>query len=147
MHPALDVIAGHKCPICLGLVCVFCGVLDPNADLHSNVTCAGLAKKKTKDTRKAPPNNEKKAPAKKAKAPTKKAKTHPQAAELAPTKLKKTPAAKALRLAATSRRQDPLIMRSVCFLANDGEDGTKLATCFGGVDKIEKSLRSIDGKL
>ena len=38
-------------------------------------------------------------------------------------------------------------MKSVCFLADDREDGTKLVTNFGGVENIEKSLCSIDGKL
>jgi hypothetical protein len=140
--------AGHKCPMCLGLVHVFCGVLDPNSDnLHSNVTCnacAGLVRKeppkeKTKDTRKAPPNEKK--------GSAKKAKTHHQAAELVPTKLKKSPAAQVFRLAATTGRQDPLIMKNVCFLANDGGDGTKLADHFGGVHEIQESLTSIDGNL
>ena len=148
MYPQLEVRAGHKCPMCLGLVHVFCGVLDPNSDdLHSNVTCnacAGLARKeppkeKTKDTRKAPPKEKK--------GSAKKAKTHHQAAELVPTKLKKSPAAQGFRLAATTGRQDPLIMKNVCFLANDGGDGTKLADHFGGVHEIQESLTSIDGNL
>jgi hypothetical protein len=171
LHPQLEVRAGHKCPICFGLVHVFCGVTDPNSDcLHSNVTCnacAGLARKepskeKTKDTRKAPPK-EKEESSKKAKTPhqavelvptklkkspaAKKAKTHHQAAELVPTKLKKSPAAQAFRLAATTGRQDPLIMKSVCFLANDGGDGTKLVKHFGGVHEIQESFKSIDGDL
>jgi hypothetical protein len=148
LHPQLEVRAGHKCPMCLGLVHVFCGVTDPNSDdLHSNVTCnacAGLARKeppkeKTKDTRKAPPKEKK--------GSAKKAKTHRQAAELVPTKLKKSPAAQGFRLAATTGRQDPLIMKNVCFLANDGGDGTKLVDHFGGVDEIQESLTSIDGKI
>jgi hypothetical protein len=69
-HPHLDVIAGHKCPICMGLVQVFCGVADPDDFVTCN-TCIGPAKKKTKDKNEAPPKNKKKAPATKAKAPAK----------------------------------------------------------------------------
>ena len=153
-HPHLDVRAGHKCPICMRLVHVFCGVADPNAkECRYAVTCntcIGLSKKNTQDTTKAPQKNKKKEPATKANAPAKKAKkaiTHRQATELVPAKLKKTPAAKAFRLTASTGRQDPLIIKSLCFLADDGEDGTELVTNFGQVEKIQKSLCSIDRKL
>jgi hypothetical protein len=75
-------------------------------------------------------------------------KTHHQSAELVPrTKLKKSATALAFRLAATTGKPDPLIMKSVCFLAEDGACGRKLAEHFGGVGKIKKSLCSVDGKL
>jgi hypothetical protein len=78
---------------------------------------------------------------------SKKAKTHHQAAELVPTKLKKSATDLAFRLAATTGKQDPLIMKSVCFLAEDGAYGKELIQHFGGVGKIKKSLCLIDGKL
>jgi hypothetical protein len=172
MFPDLAVRAGHVCPICLGPVHVFCGVEDPNCkDMHLNVTCntcVGLVitkpqqaemtattdtrkkppKEKTKDTRKAPPKEKTKdtTPPKKKKA-TKVAKKHHQAAELVPPKLKKSKTALTFRLSATTGKQDPLIMKSVCFLAEDGAYGKKLVEHFGGVGKIENSLCSIDGKL
>ena len=147
--PTLEVRAGHKCPMCLGCVHIFCGVEDPNcSDLHLNVTCnacVALARKEpsketTKDTRK-------KTPPKKKKGSASKAKTHHQAAELVPAKLKKSTAELAFRLSATTGKPHPLIMKSVCFSANDKGEGSKLAEHLGGVHKIEKSLLSIDGKL
>ena len=170
LFPNLELRVGHKCPICLGSVHVFCGVEDPEcSDMHLNVTCNACVasldqlplqaektdtrkeppKEKTKDARKEPPKEKskdtrKEAPKKKGSTANKK---HHQAAELVPTKLKKTAAALSFRLAATTGKQDPLIMKSVCFLADDGAYGTKLAEHFGGVGKIEKSLSSIDGNL
>ncbi len=147
--PTLEVRAGHKCPMCLGCVHIFCGVEDPNcSDLHLNVTCnacVALARKEpsketTKDTRK-------KTPPKKKKGSASKAKTHHQAAELVPTKLKKSPAAQAFRLTAPTGTPDSFIMKSVCFLAEDGAYGKELIQHFGGVGKIKKSLCLIDGKL
>jgi hypothetical protein len=76
-----------------------------------------------------------------------KAKKHHQAAKLVPTKLKKYGAALSFRLAAATGKQDPLIMKSVCFLTDVGAYGQKLAKHFGGVGRIEKSLCSIDGNL
>jgi hypothetical protein len=74
-------------------------------------------------------------------------KTSQQAAELAPAKLKKPVTAPLLRLAATTGKQDPLIMKSACFLAEDGARGKKFAEHFGGVGKIEKSSCSVDREL
>jgi hypothetical protein len=77
-----------------------------------------------------------------------KAKKHHQAAELVSTKLKKFVAAQLFRLAvATGTQGDPLIMKSVCFLTDNGAYSQKLAEHFGGVGRIEKSLCSIDGNL
>jgi hypothetical protein len=177
LFPRLSLREGHKCPKCLGLVHVLCGVEDPECtDLHLNVTCNACAagpvlvvplqeaemttqvelqknelpkdmmkdmmidtrmeeKKKAKYTRKDSPK----------KKASKANKKHPQAAELIPTKLKKSVAAQSFRLSAVTGKQDPLIMKSVCFLTDDGAYGQQLAEHFGGVGKIEKSLCSIDG--
>jgi hypothetical protein len=92
-----------------------------------------------KDSMKAPPKKKRK---------SSEAKTHHQAAKPVPTKLKKSATALSFRLAATTGKQDPLIMKGVSFLAEDGACGKKLAEHFGGgVGKIEKSLCSADGKL
>jgi hypothetical protein len=94
-------------------------------------------KEKTKDIWKEPPKKK-----------MSKAKKHHQAAELVPTKLKKYVAALSFQLAAAATGiQDPLIMKSVCFLRDNGAYGQKLAEDFGGVSRIEKSLCSIDGNL
>jgi hypothetical protein len=149
--------------MCLGSVHVFCGVKDPTCDdLQLNLTCnaciigpvpeqlqaATTAMQATADARKDPPKEKMKdameAP------PNKKsseAKTHHQAAEPVPTKLKKSATALSFRLAATTGKQDPLIMKSVCFLAEDGACGGKLAEPFGGVGKIEKTMSPVGGKL
>ena len=44
-------------------------------------------------------------------------------------------------------KQDPLIMKSARFLAEDEARGKKFAEHFGGVGKIEKSSCSVDGEL
>jgi hypothetical protein len=55
--------------------------------------------------------------------------------------------AQLFRLAVATGTQDSLIMKSVCFLTDDGAYGQKLAEHVGGVGMIEKSLWSIDGNL
>jgi hypothetical protein len=155
--PDLALREGHKCPVCLGCVHVFCGVEDPLAtDLHLNITCnACVARMQlqvetqgTADKRKPPPK-ENPAPSEKKKAPIgkKKKQHHRQALELVPPKLKKSVTASSFRLKAATGSQDPLIMKNVCFLADDKGSGEKLVEHFGGVGRIEESLQSIEGKL
>jgi hypothetical protein len=169
--PQLAVREGHMRPKCLGQVHVLCGVEDPNTpDLHMNVTCnrcaagavtAPPAVPLEAETMDEPPKNasaatktamkkKKETPKKKKQVPAKKkttaAKTkHPKAVALIPEKLKKSPAAQAFRLSAATGTQDPLIMQSVCFFAEDEGHGQESVEHFGGVRKIEKSLCCVDG--
>lgn len=169
--PALDVREGHKCPICLGLVHVFCGQEDSTClDSSRNVTCnlcAGVVTappagvplefetideppKNKKTTTKDKTTTKKKKAASKKQVPVKKKATtsktkHPSSVLLVPDKMKKSPTAQAFRLSAATGTQDPLIMKSVCFSPEDEGQGQSLVQHFGGVIKIEKSLISIDG--
>jgi hypothetical protein len=59
--------------------------------------------------------------------------------------LKKSLAAQAFRLSAATGTQDLLVMKSVCFFAENEGHGQELVEHFGGVSKIQKSLCCVDG--
>jgi hypothetical protein len=168
--PGLALRVGHKCPRCFGSVHVLCGQEDPDAtDLHLNVTCNAClgmvskartplataepeaatrateetaTKEQQKEKTKETTTMKKKAPPKKK---TSRPKKHQQSLDLAPTRLKKSAAGLSFRLKAASGEQDPYIMKSVCFSLDDpGGYGKQLADHFGGIEKIEKSLVSLD---
>jgi hypothetical protein len=138
LFPNLALREGHKCPICLGSVHVLCSVKCPECtDLQLHVTCNACARlvvpvlttQVNTDTRNESPMEKMKDNTRKNKNPPKrkmssKAKKHHQAAKLVPTKLKKYVTVQSFWLAVATRAHDTLIMQTVCFLTDDGTDGS-----------------------
>ena len=140
------------CNACLGMVskATPLGATEPEEATQATEETARKEqpKEKNKETtvqRKAAPK--KKAPPKKKRASTSKKKSQ-QSLDLVPPKLLKSAAAQSYRLQAATGKQDPLIMKSVCFcLSDDAGYGKELADHFQGVKKIESSLVSVEDKV